>query len=155
MLKKLGYDGIKSEELKKSKATVLHITPFNSFPSGITATASKRKEYVKWAKERGGFIIEDNYDGELTVSKKNEDTVFSLSNTNVIYLNTFSKTIAPSIRAGYIVLPKNLVKTYQENLGFYSCTVPVLEQFVLAELLSGGDFVRHINRVRRKRRKVN
>ncbi len=152
---KMGHDGIKTEELKNSKATVLHITPFNSFPSGITASASKRKEYIKWAKERDGFIIEDNYDGELTVSKKNEDTVFSLCDSNVIYLNTFSKTIAPSIRAGYIVLPKNLVNLYQEKLGFYSCTVPVLEQFVLAELLSSGDFVRHINRVRRKRRKVN
>ncbi len=152
---KLGQDGIKSEELKNSKATVLHITPFNSFPSGVTASASKRKEYIKWAKEKNGVIIEDNYDGELTVSKKNEETVFSLSNNNVIYLNTFSKTIAPSIRAGYIVLPKNLIKQYQEKLGFYSCTVPVLEQYVLAELLSSGDFVRHINRVRRKRRKVN
>lgn len=152
---KLGHDGIKTAELKNSKATVLHITPFNSYPSGITASASKRKEYIKWAKERDGFIIEDNYDGELTVSKKNEDTVFSLSNENVIYLNTFSKTIAPSLRAGYIVLPKNLIHLYHEKLGFYSCTVPVLEQYVLAELLISGDFVRHINRVRRKRRKVN
>ena len=152
---KLGQNGIKTSELKNSKATVLHITPFNSYPSGITATASKRKEYIKWAKERNGYIIEDNYDGELTVSKKNEETVFSLSKNNVIYLNTFSKTIAPSIRAGYIVLPENLVQVYQEKLGFYSCTVPVLEQYVLAELISGGDFVRHINRVRRKRRKVN
>ncbi len=152
---KLGKDGIKSEELKNSKANVLHITPFNSYPSGITATASKRKEYIKWAKERNAYIVEDNYDGELTVSKKNEDTVFSLTDENVIYLNTFSKTIAPSIRAGYIVLPKNLINLYQEKLGFYSCTVPVLEQFVLAELLVSGNFVRHINRVRRKRRKVN
>lgn len=151
----LGANGIKTSELKKSTASVLHITPFNSFPSGITANASKRAEYVRWAEERNGYIIEDNYESELTVSKKNEDTVFSLSeNGNVIYLNTFSKTIAPSIRVGYMVLPENLLDLFKEKLGFYSCTVPVFEQYVLAELLNSGNFERHINRVRRSRRKM-
>lgn len=107
------------------------------------------------AEERNGYIIEDNYESELTVSKKNEDTVFSLSkNGKVIYLNTFSKTIAPSIRVGYMVLPENLLDLFKEKLGFYSCTVPVFEQYVLAELLNSGNFERHINRVRRSRRKM-
>lgn len=151
---RLGYDGIISHELERTSATVLHITPFNSFPSGITAGASKRREYLQWAEKRKGFIIEDNYDSELTVSRKNEDTVFSLDSSGaVIYLNTFSKTIAPSLRAGYMVLPKQLLPVFDEKLGFYSCSVPVFEQYVLAELLSSGDFERHINRVRRKRRK--
>lgn len=150
----LGTNGINTSELKKTPATILHITPFNSFPSGITANASKRAEYIRWAEKRNGFIIEDNYESELTVSKKNEDTVFSLSeNGNVIYLNTFSKTIAPSMRVGYMVLPEKLLDLFQEKLGFYSCTVPVFEQLVLAELLNSGNFERHINRVRRARRK--
>lgn len=151
---KMGKHGIKTEELERTTATVLHITPFNSFPSGITANASKRQEYISWAKKRGGFIIEDNFDSELTVSTKNEDTVFSLCSTPcVIYLNTFSKTIAPSMRAGYMVLPESLLEDFEKKLGFYSCTLPVFEQLVLAELINNGDFERHINRTRRKRRK--
>ena len=150
----LGPDGIPSLALEETNATVLHITPFNSFPSGITASASKRYEYIRWAEQRNGYIIEDNYDSELTVSKKNEDTVFSLSkHGSVIYLNTFSNTIAPSIRVGYMILPERLLNQFEEKLGFYSCTVPVFEQYVLAELLQTGDFERHINRVRRAKRK--
>ncbi len=151
---KMGSDGIKSTELEKTDADVLHITPFNSYPSGITASASKRMEYLSWAKERKAVIIEDNYDSELTVSTKHEDTVFSLDKEGcVIYLNTFSKTIAPSMRAGYMILPEKMMKDFEEKLGFYSCTVPVFEQYVLAELIEKGDFERHINRVRRMRRK--
>jgi len=150
----LGTNGINTSELEKTTATILHITPFNSFPSGITANASKRAEYLRWAEKRKGYIIEDNYESELTVSKKNEDTVFSLSeNGNVIYLNTFSKTIAPSVRVGYMILPEKLLDLFKEKLGFYSCTVPVFEQYVLAELLNNGNFERHINKVRRTRRK--
>ena len=151
---KMGSDGIKTSELKRTGATVLHITPFNSYPSGVTARASKRFEYLQWAKEKNGFIIEDNFDSELTVSTKNEDTVFSLSDKgNVIYINTFSHTIAPSMRAGYMVLPEKLIPLFDEKLGFYSCTVPVFEQYVLAELINNGDFERNINRIRRQRRK--
>ncbi len=151
---KMGRDGIKTNELEKTDANVLHITPFNSYPSGITAPASKRMEYLAWAKDRNAVIIEDNYDSELTVSTKHEDTVFSLDREGcVIYLNTFSKTIAPSMRVGYMILPEKMMKDFEEKLGFYSCTVPVFEQYVLAELIEKGDFERHINRVRRMRRK--
>lgn len=151
---KFGKDGIKTSELEKAEATVLHITPFNSFPSGITASASKRSEYIQWAKKRNGYIIEDNYDSELTVSKKNVDTVFSLAeDCPVIYLNTFSETVAPSMRVGYMVLPETMLSDFESELGFYSCTVPVFEQYVLAELINNGDFERHINRTRRARRK--
>lgn len=151
----LGSNGIMTSELEKTDASVLHITPFHSFPSGITASVSKRQEYLRWAQKRGGYIIEDNYDSELTVSKKNEDTVFSLAkNDSVIYLNTFSQTIAPAMRIGYMVLPESLVEKFEHKLGFYSCTVPMFEQYVLAELMNNGDFERHINRVRRARRKA-
>lgn len=146
--------GISTESLANSKATVLHVTPFNSFPSGITVGASKKKEYIKWAAERKGYIIEDNYDSELTVSSKAEDSLFSLSRQqNVVYINTFSRTIAPSMRTGYMLLPEDLLREFEDRLGFYACTVPVFEQYVLAELLRSGDFERHVNRVRRKRRR--
>ncbi len=149
----LTSEGLYSPELAATKAHVLHVTPFNSFPSGISVGISKKKEYLHWAETHNGIIIEDNYDSELTVSSKEEDTLFSVSGgKRVIYLNTFSKTIAPSLRVGYMLLPADLLETFREKLGFYSCTVPLFEQYVLAELLRSGDFERHINRVRRKKR---
>ena len=93
-------------------------------------------------------------ESEFSVSAKPNETLFALSNNdNVIYLNTFSKTISPSLRIGYMVLPKHLVETFDKKLGFYSCTVPTFMQYVLTELINNGDFERHINRVRRKKRK--
>ena len=154
-LLKLGKDGILTSQLAKTKASVLHITPFRSFPSGVTASASKRNEYIKWAIDRNAVIIEDDFNSEFTVSTKNEDTVFSLEPTrSVIYVNTFTKTIAPSIRIGYMVLPEDLVDSFFNKMGFYSCTVPVFEQYVIAELIAKGDFERHINRTRRKLRQM-
>lgn len=151
----LGEDGIVSEALRRSGADVLHITPFHSYPSGITASASKRLEYVRRAKERGGYIIEDNYDSELTVSKKNEDAVFSLcGGERAIYLNTFTHTLSRSMRVGYMVLTGDLAELFEEKLGFYSCTVPVFEQYLISALIESGDFERHINRVRRSRRRA-
>ena len=152
---RMGEDGIISSELERTNASVLHVTPFHSFPSGITADVSKRNEYLRWATKRNGYLIEDNFDSELTVSRKNEDTIFSMSkNDSVIYLNTFSKTIAPSIRIGYMVLPERLLPIFEEKLGFYSCTVPVFDQYVLTELIASGDFERHVNRMRRARRNL-
>ncbi len=154
-LLKLGKDGILTSQLAKTKASVLHITPFRSFPSGITASASKRNEYINWAIARKAVIIEDDFNSEFTISTKNEDTVFSLEPCrSVIYVNTFTKTIAPSMRIGYMVLPKELVDPFFDKMGFYSCTVPVFEQYVLAEFISSGDFERHINRTRRKLRQM-
>ncbi len=146
-------EGIASDALEKTKARILHVTPFNSYPSGITASISKKHEYLRWAKQRGGVLIEDNYDSELTGSRKAEEPLFSMDReADVIYLNTFSRTIAPSMRAGYIILPERMVELFNQKLGFYSCTVPTFDQYVLTELLKSGDFERHINRVRRKRR---
>lgn len=150
----LSHDGIDGVALARSKADVLHTTPYRSFPSGVTASASKRHEYIRWASAGGRYIVEDDFESEFSVSTKPEDTLFSLSAAdNVIYLNTFSKTVSPSLRVGYMVLPKSLVGVFEKKLGFYSCTVPAFEQFVIARLLENGDFERHINRVRRYKRK--
>lgn len=154
-LLRLGHGGILTSELRKTRAEVLHVTPFRSFPSGVTAGASKRNEYIHWAQQRAGIIIEDDFDSEFTVSKKSEDTLFSLEpRRSVIYINTFTKTIAPSMRVGYMVLPSERVAPFLEKMGFYSCTVPAFEQLVLAEFINNGNFERHINRIRRKRRQL-
>ncbi len=150
---KLGEDGILSRELKNSRADALHISPYRSFPSGISASVSKKKEYLRWAAARKGFIIEDDFESEFSVLTKPEETLFSMtSDENVILINTFSKTIAPALRVGYLILPGPLKEVYREKIGFYSCTVPLFEQYLIAYLLDNGDFERHINRVRRLRR---
>ena len=150
----LGKDGIETAFLRACSADVLHISPYRSYPSGVTASASKRHEYIRWAGEGGRYIVEDDFESEFSVSKKPEETVFShSSNDNVIYMNTFSKTVSSSFRIGYMVIPKCLIQQFHEKLGFYSCTVPTFMQFVLAELINNGDFERHINRVRRTKRK--
>ena len=149
----LGTDGIKSTALKTCTADVLHISPYRSFPSGVTASASKRHAYLRWAAKGTRYIIEDDFESEFTISKKPEETLFSHTDgDNVIYMNTFSKTISPSLRIGYMVLPKHLAEEFQKKLGFYSCTVPTYMQYVVAKLINNGDFERHINRVRRKKR---
>ena len=150
----LSKDGIDSSSLFGSGANILHTTPYRSYPTGVTASASKRHEYIRWASAKGRYIVEDDFESEFSVSSKPEDTLFALSSGgNVIYLNTFSKTISPSLRIGYMVLPQKLVADFDERLGFYSCTVPTFEQYVIARLFQNGDFERHINKVRRDKRK--
>ena len=150
----LGHDGIRSSALEQTSAQVLHITPYRSFPSGVTASASKRREYLQWAEREGRFIVEDDFESEFSLLRKPEETVFARSEKqNVIYLNTFSRTVSPSIRVGYMVLPPRLLGLFAQKAGFYSCTVPAFEQYVLAALMDSGDFERHINRIRRQERR--
>lgn len=150
----LSHDGIDSAALAGTGASIIHTTPYRSFPTGITASANKRHEYILWSSKGDRYIIEDDFESEFSVSTKSEETLFSLSEYgNVIYMNTFSKTISPALRVAYMVLPVTLINEFENKLGFYSCTVPTFEQFVLAELINNGDFERHINRVRRSLRK--
>ena len=138
------------------RARVIHVTPYRSFPTGVTASASKRAEYLRAAKKIGAYIVEDDYESEFSLSSKTADTIFANDkNDCVIYVNTFSKTISPALRVGYMLIPERLVGDFNEKLGFYSCSVPVLEQFLIAKLLNDGSFERHLNRVRRARKKQN
>ena len=150
----MGNDGILSSALKNTHADVLHVTPYNSYPSGISASASKKREYLQWAEAHHAHIIEDDFDSEFTLSTKAEDTLYHLEpDHSVFYMNTFTQSVSPSIRAGYMLLPKEHTDAYNKKLGFYSCPVPVFEQYVIAELITSGIFERHINRVRRLRRR--
>ena len=150
----LDRDGIQTEALNRTSAQVLHISPYRSFPSGVTASASKRRESLQWAAKEGRYIVEDDFESEFSLLRKPEETVFARAeHQNVIYLNTFSRTISPSIRVGYMVLPPHLLDIFTRKAGFYSCPVPAFEQYVLAALMDSGDFERHINRIRRRERK--
>ena len=150
---KMGSDGIISDALDATEADVLHVTPFHSYPSGVTATIGKRYEYLKWASAcKHRYIVEDDFDSEFFMPGKPIETLCRLDNSQkVIYINTFTKSLSASIRMGYMILPKHLIEQYKESSGAFSCTVPVLDQYVLAEFINKGYFEQHLNRVRRKR----
>lgn len=155
LLLPLSGDGIPDSVLSSCAADVLHVTPYHSFPSGITATAAKKKAYLEWAKSRGAVIIEDDFGSEFCRSRKPTDTLFETDGgERVLYINTFSKTLSPALRAGYMLLPRAL-QVRRKNIEYMSCSVPVLDQYILCELLDGGSFERHLNRIRRQIRKEN
>ena len=144
-------DGIRADALQHTRASVLHVTPFHSFPTGITTSAAKRSEYLAWAAGRDAILIEDDFDSEFSENKKPLQTLYSMDRRGcVIYINTFSHSLAPSMRMGYMVLPEALMARYREQLGFYSCSVPLFDQYVLARFISQGYFERHLNRLRRQ-----
>ena len=139
--------GVCPEKIRE--ADVLHCSPSHHFPTGLITPVSRRLELLAWAgKEK--WIIEDDYDSEFRFDAHPKPAMQSLDHGGrVIYMNTFSKSLAPSIRISYMVLPADLMGQFQKNLGFYSCTVPSFEQYTLARFLSRGHFEKHINRMRK------
>ena len=142
--------GIQAEVLESSGADILHITPSHQFPTGITMPVSRRYELLHWASKKSSrYIIEDDYDCEFRLFGKPIPPLQSIDKSEkVIYINTFSKTLAPTFRISYMVLPPHLASLFYAKLGFYSCTVSNFEQFTLAKFIEGGYFERHINRMR-------
>ena len=140
--------GVKPESLEN--ADVLHFSPAHHFPTGLVTPVSRRIELLNWAYRADRWIIEDDYDSEFRSDAHPKPAMQSLDGRGrVIYMNTFSKSLAPSIRISYMVLPSALMEEFQRKLGFYSCTVPSFEQYTLARFLSRGHFEKHINRMRK------
>ena len=139
--------GIRPECL--GDAQVLHISPSHHFPTGLVTPLPRRRALLDWARKRGGWIIEDDYDTEFRFRGRPMPAMQAMDPDRVIYKNTFSKTLAPSIRISYMVLPPALMETFREKLGFYGCTVPSFEQYTLARFLDRGYFEKHINRMRK------
>jgi len=134
------------------QAQVLHISPSHHFPTGLVTPMSRRVQLLQWA-AGGRYIIEDDYDSEFRFDAHPMPTMASMDRSgSVIYMNTFSKTLAPSIRISYMVLPGPLMERFQRELGFYSCTVPSFEQYTLERFLRLGHFEKHINRMRKSYR---
>ena len=139
--------GVRPESLRE--AQVLHCSPSHHFPTGLVTTVSRRKQLLNWARD-GKWIIEDDYDSEFRFDAHPKPAMQTLdAGGRVIYMNTFSKSLAPSIRISYMVLPASLMEEFRRRLGFYSCTVPSFEQYTLARFLSRGHFEKHINRMRK------
>ena len=152
----LDEQGMSCSELYLNNVSVAHISPAHHFPTGIVMPISRRREIMHWAEnapER--YIIEDDYDSEFRWSGKPVPTMFGMDTAGrVIYINTFSVTIAPSVRIGYMCLPEELCRLWEEKLSFCSCPVPVFEQHTLARFISGGSFERHISRMKKHYRRV-
>ena len=141
--------GVMPDRLGSAK--ILHCSPSHHFPTGLVTPAARRRALLEWAEARPDrYIIEDDYDSEFRFHAHPVPALLSMDRTGrVIYMNTFSKTLAPSIRISYMVLPERLMARFRQELGFYSCTVPSFEQYTLARFLSRGHFEKHINRMRK------
>lgn len=143
--------GVRMSSLEEAAVQVLHITPSHSYPSGQVTPLQRRQELLAWAEEGPGrYIIEDDYDCEFRFEGRPIPPLLSIDGGHrVIYLNTFSRSLAPSMRISYMVLPPELMAAFREKLGFFSCPVGGLEQYILASLIQEGYFQRHIARTRK------
>ena len=146
----LDENGVSIHELEEKKIDIIHTSPSHHFPTGIVMPVSRRYElHGRAAKKKQHNIIEDDYDSEFRMTGKTIPTMKSIDiSEKVIYMNTFSRTLTPTIRISYMVLPPHLAATYQEKLGFYACTVSNFEQYALAAFIEEGYFEKHLNRMR-------
>lgn len=143
-------NGVSIIDLEESKSDIAHISPSHHYPTGIITPISRRYELLGWAsKSDSRYIIEDDYDCEFRLLGKPIPALQSIDVLEkVIYMNTFTKSLASTIRISYMVLPAHLLDRFYSKLGFYSCTVSNFEQYTLAKFINDGYFEKHINRMR-------
>lgn len=149
----LDRQGVSPKALVKAHAAAVHLSPSHHYPTGLVTPIGRRQALLQWAEEYDGVIIEDDYDSEFRFTGRPLPTLQSIDRSGrVIYMNTFSQTISPSMRVGFMVLPPALLERYRRELNFYSCTVPALDQHVLARFLDRGYYDQHISRMRKEYR---
>ena len=135
----LDRQGMDPASLAASGATAVHLSPNHHYPTGTITTIGRRQTLLRWAEDQDATIIEDDYDSEFRFAGRPIPALQSIdTGGRVVYMNTYSQTISPSMRMGFMVLPPRLLERYRRELGFYACAVPVLDQHVLARFLSGG-----------------
>lgn len=149
-------DGVIPELLEQSGAEVLHISPSHHYPTGTVTPITRRQALMRWlTAQPGRYLIEDDYDSEFRFSGLPIPTIQSMDRSGrVIYMNTFSRTISPSLRISYMILPRTLLPKWQAAMGFYSCTVPSFEQMTLTRFLAEGYFEKHLSRMKKHYRAV-
>ena len=149
-------DGVIPELLEQSGAEVLHISPSHHYPTGTVTPITRRQALMRWlTAQPGRYLIEDDYDSEFRFSSLPIPTIQSMDRSGrVIYMNTFSRTISPSLRISYMILPRTLLPQWQAAMGFYSCTVPSFEQMTLTRFLAEGYFEKHLSRMKKHYRAV-
>lgn len=144
-------EGIVISDLHKTNANIIYITPSHQFPTGAVLSAARRSQALKWALQQPNrYIIEDDYDSEFRYSGKPIPSLQGLDqHEKVIYMSTFTKSLMPSLRVAYFVLPKKLLDKYYETSNYYSATVPRFDQHLLANFMRDGHFAKHLNRMRK------
>lgn len=144
-------NGMKVSELKSAAVNLAYVMPSHQYPTGTVMPIGRRNELLTWAnEEHGRYLIEDDYDSEFRYKGKPIPSLQSSDkNGKVIYLGTFSKSIAPAIRVSYMVLPTGLLERYMERCSFYSTTVSRIDQKILEEFIRGGYFERYLNKMRK------
>ncbi|WP_019243582.1 MULTISPECIES: MocR-like pyridoxine biosynthesis transcription factor PdxR [Bacillus] len=144
-------DGLIIEGLEQSDIDVAYVTPSHHFPYGNILPVNRRVKLLNWAAASDKrYIIEDDYDSEFRYSGKSIPSLQSMDQSDkVIYLGSFSKSLMPSIRISYMVLPKHLLHRYETELSFYHSTVSRIDQLILAEFIKQGMFEKHLNRMRK------
>lgn len=148
-------EGIVISKLEKTCADVVYITPSHQFPTGAVLSATRRAQALKWAAQSPSrYIIEDDYDSEFRYIGKPIPALQALDhNEKVIYMSTFTKSLMPSLRVAYFVLPAKLLATYNDVFNYYSSTVPRFDQHIVANFMRDGHFAKHLNRMRKVYRK--
>lgn len=142
--------GMEINQLKESKADIAFVMPSHQYPMGIVMPIKRRLELLKWADEKAfRYIIEDDYDSEFRYKGKPIPALQGYdSHDKVIYMGTFSKSIAPAIRMSYMVLPKPLLALYQEKSSFLNSTVSKVDQLIVQKFIEEGYYERHLNKTR-------
>lgn len=140
--------GAQVDVLEHASAQVAVVTPAHQYPTGVTLSPQRRTQLVKWAQHTGGVVIEDDYDGEFRYDRQPVGAVQGLDPDHVVYAGTTSKTLAPGVRVGWLVLPPRLVEPVVEANRHGGATPSALQQLVLAHLLSSGQLDRHLRRLR-------
>lgn len=142
--------GMKVDELMRTDAQIAYVMPSHQYPLGIVMPVKRRMQLLTWA--AGGeerYIIEDDYDSEFRYKGKPIPALQGYDrNDKVIYIGTFSKSIAPAIRVSYMVLPKKMLGLYQEKGRMISSTVSRVDQMLIAGFLNEGYYERHLNKMR-------
>lgn len=144
-------NGMNIRELYESGAQIAYVMPSHQFPMGIVMPIGRRMELLTWANEgKDRYLIEDDYDSEFRYKGKPIPALQASDRKGkVIYIGTFSKSIAPAIRVSYMVLPLKLLEAYKQRAFFYSSTVSRIDQAALQSFLGEGYFERHLNKMRK------
>lgn len=142
--------GMCISELADSGADIAYVTPSHQYPTGIVMPIRRRLELLKWAQEKEErYIIEDDYDSEFRYKGKPIPALQGYdAGEKVIYLGTFSKSIAPAIRLSYMVLPEPLLEVYNERSRFVNSTVSKVDQLIVQKFIEEGYYERHLNKTR-------
>lgn len=141
-------NGMDLTKLKKSKSDFCVITPAHQFPTGVIMNMQRRVELLNM--KRIKYVIEDDYDSEFKYSKRPVPALKSIDvNDKVIYIGSFSKSISPSFRVSFMVLPFDLVEKYNKIFKFFICPVSIMVQKMLTTFIESGEFEKHLNRMRK------